>query len=91
MSIIDAIKKESFEKNKVNLAKQYISGRHGFIRSDEVKSIVEQIPFSKGKLEVAKHGYSYVIDPFNYFVVSQAFTFSKEKEELNSFIQSNLR
>ena len=91
MSIIDAIRKESFEKNKVNLAKQYISGNHGFIRSDEVKSIIDQIPFSKGKLEVAKHGYRYVVDPYNYFVVNQAFSFSKEKEELNNFIQSNLR
>jgi len=54
----------------------------------QVKRLVEILSFSK--LEVAKKLYDYCIDPQNYFVVFDAFSFSDEKNALSDYITKQI-
>jgi hypothetical protein len=86
---VKSIKKESISSNKMNVAKQYISG--GLMVSIQVKEIVKLVSFSKDRLEIAKYGYCFVCDPASYFIVNDALTFSQEKDKLNEHIMANRR
>ncbi len=54
----------------------------------QVKRLVEILSFSR--LEVAKKLYDYCIDPQNYFVVFDAFSFSDEKNALSDYITKQI-
>ncbi|MCB0819872.1 MAG: DUF4476 domain-containing protein, partial [Bacteroidetes bacterium] len=45
-----------------------------------------QMTFEDSKVEIARHGYSRVVDPQNYFTVNSAFTFSSSVDELNRYL-----
>ena len=49
---------------------------------------MEILSFSK--LDVAKKLYDYCIDPQNYFVVFDAFSFSDEKNALSDYITKQI-
>jgi hypothetical protein len=83
---LQAIRNEKFSANKVNVAKQIISGR--WMTSNHLLEVVKSFTFSNDKLEVAKFGYHHVIDPGNYFVVNGGFKFSNDKDELHEYIMS---
>ena len=84
---IQAIKNENFSSNKVNVAKQVISGR--WMSSYQLGEVLKCFPHSSDKLDVAKFGYHHVIDPGNFFVVNEAFPFSSDKDQLHEYIMSH--
>jgi hypothetical protein len=87
--VLEQIKNESFSSNKLSIAKQYISDR--WMTSSQILEIIQLFSFSNDRLDLAKFGYKYVMDPRNYFTVNEGFTFSKDKEELAKFILNNKR
>jgi len=91
MSILEAIKKESFGNAKVKLAKDYIAKYQKAgqpqtrVKSSEIKTIIDLIPFEDYKLDIAKFAYKHVSDPHNYYNNVHPALFSG-KQELKNFI-----
>ncbi|MBL7754922.1 MAG: DUF4476 domain-containing protein [Chitinophagaceae bacterium] len=77
---------ESFENNKLDIAKQAISAK--CMNTQQIIQVCKLFSFENNKLDFAKFAYAYCSDPENYFKVNSVFTFSSSKSELNQFLQS---
>jgi len=85
-SIINAINNESFDDDKLMIAKQAINNK--CLKTDDVIKIIELITFEDTRLELAKFAYDSTYDIDDYYKVNSVFKFSSNKEELNEFISS---
>lgn len=82
--VIQTMANSSFDHSKLAIAKQALAtGRY---TSADVLSMMQQLSFENSKLQLAKFAYRYVIDPNNYFVVNQGFTFSSSIRDLQRTI-----
>ncbi len=89
--MLQALRKESFDNNRIQLARQILtSGGRKFL-SAQVKQIVECLDFENGRLDLAKFAYDYVLDRDQYFVVNDALTFAASRESLSNYVQSKQR
>ncbi len=84
---LSMIQNESFESNKLSTAKTIISSN--FLTTDQIIAIINLFSFESSKLDFAKAAYRACLDPQNYFKVSNAFSFSSSKKELNDYIIKN--
>lgn len=78
------ISNTTFENSKLALARQTIS--QNYFTSAQIKELVQLFSFEDGKLDIAKFAYQYCTDANNYFIVSEALSFSSSKEELARFL-----
>ncbi len=85
-SVLDQIKKQSFEDNKLNVIKQVLASN--CISAAQVKQLMGEFKFDENKLKVAKMCYEKTTDKNNYFTLNDAFSFSSTADELNTFLQS---
>lgn len=85
-NVLDQVKKQSFEDNKLNVIKQVLAGN--CISSAQVKQLMSEFKFDENKLKVAKMCYDKTTDKNNYFTLNDAFSFSSTADELNTFLQS---
>lgn len=85
--ILKALKGESFDNSRLLLARQIVTARPRFT-SRQIRDMLRTFTFDNSRLELAKEGYAMVLDPENYFVVNEAFTFSSSGEALSKHIQS---
>lgn len=81
-----ALKKEPFDNVKLRMGRQALAGARGRILSRHVRDLLKLFAFEEGRLELAKAGYDCVADPWNYFVVNDAFTFSSSRESLARYL-----
>lgn len=81
---MQGIRNESFDKNRLNLGREYL--RYNDLSSRQVIEVMNALSFESSRLEFAKEAYSRVIDPQNYFLVMNALTFSSSKNELQRYI-----
>ncbi len=79
------IKNENFDETRLDIAKQI--GSSNCLNTNQIIDICSLITFEASKLEFAKFAFDHCVDPRNYFKVSNSFTFSSSKQELNSYIQ----
>lgn len=79
------IASRSFDNTKVEIAKQAL--RTNSINSRQVAELLELLSFDSNKLELAKFAYRYAVDPGNYYLTYDAFTFDSSIRELNRFIE----
>lgn len=84
MAAKNSINKQTFEDNKLQVAKQVIASNCLFSR--QVKEIMALFTYEESKLEFAKYAYSRTFDQGNYFLINDAFTYSSSVDELNQFI-----
>lgn len=82
--VIQTMANTSFDNAKLTIAKQAIAG--GSYSSSDVLSMMQQLTFENSKLQLAKFAYRYVVDPNNYFIVNQGFTFSSSVNDLQRTI-----
>ncbi|MBL4669106.1 MAG: DUF4476 domain-containing protein [Flavobacteriales bacterium] len=82
--LINAIQNTSFDKAKLQIAKQAIAANN--VNAQQVGIIMEQFTFESNKLKFAKNAYRKTIDKENYFIVNNAFTFSSSISKLNEYI-----
>ncbi len=75
---------ESFEETRKNIAKQ-ASVENSFSAA-QVKQIIELFSFDDTRLDLAKYFYDHTTDKQNYFIVSDALSFSSSKNELSKYI-----
>ncbi len=85
MSLKRTIANASFDSDKLRIAKQ-ASINHS-LSSKQVREIMELFSFESTKLKYAKFAYSRVLDPQNYFIVNNAFTFSSSIRSLDRYMQ----
>jgi len=81
----DALRRENFENSRLAIAKQSVE-RNAF-SAQQVKEMVKLFAFENNKLELAKAAYANTIDKKNYFVIYEAFSFSRSKEELAEYVR----
>ena len=81
-----SLRKESFDETRLRIAKQFVS--NNYFNAAQVKELVGLFSFEESRLEIAKYAYDYTVDKGNYFVVSDAFSFSSSKEALMGYIQT---
>lgn len=80
------IEKQSFEETRVSTAKQIIKAK-GCFSAEQIKQLCEGFSFEASRLDIAKYAYDYCSDKDNYYVVSDAFSFSSSTTELNKYIE----
>ena len=81
----ETLRKEWFENTRVSTAKQIID--RNYFTSRQVKELLMLFTFENNRLEIAKYAYGKTVDKGNYFIVNDAFSFDKNKEELSRFIR----
>jgi hypothetical protein len=82
----EAIRKESFDNNKMALAQQIAD--NNYFSTAQVKELVKLFSFDERKLDFAKYAYGRTVDKNNYFMINEVFSFSKSKEELADYIRN---
>ncbi len=87
--MLRAVKRESFDNTRKQLAQQIIGNSRKLFLSAQVKQIVDAFDFEPTKLEMAKYAYEYTFDKEKYFLVNEAFSFDQSKQELARYIQSS--
>lgn len=83
----DAIKKESFESTKMDLAKNFFGNRE--ISSSQVLQVTKLFTMESNRLEFSKYAYARTYDKKNYYKVYDAFTFSSSKKDLADYTKKN--
>lgn len=83
----DAIKKESFESTKMELAKNFFGDRE--LSSAQVLQVTKLFTMESNRLEFSKYAYARTYDRKNYYKVYDAFTFSSSKKELADYTKKN--
>lgn len=87
MGMLDALKKESFESTKMEMAKTMFGNRD--LSSAQVFDIAKVFTMESNRLEFSKYAYSRTYDRKNYYKVYDAFTFSSSKKELSNYMKAN--
>lgn len=85
-AFIETIRRESFDDSRMTIAKSSID--QNYFTSAQARQLVTLFSFENNKVEIAKYMYGKTLDRKNYFVIYNAFTFSKSKEELAEYIRN---
>ncbi len=78
------VKQQNFESTRLTVAKQIINSN--FFTSDQVRKLMTQMSFESSRVELARYAYNKVLDPQNYYLVNNAFSFSSSVNELNNYL-----
>lgn len=78
------VKQQNFESTRLTVAKQIINSN--FFTSEQVRKLMTQMSFESSRVELARYAYNKVLDPQNYYVVNNAFSFSSSVNELNNYL-----
>lgn len=81
-----AVTKATFDDDKSLVVKQVAN--NNWFTSVQVKEIVQLFTFESGKLDIAKFLYKYTVDKGSYFIINDAFTFNRTKEDLMKYLQT---
>ena len=85
-AFIETIRRESFDDSRMTIAKSIID--QNYFNTTQTKQLVTLFSFESNKVEIARYMYGKTLDRKNYFVIYNAFTFSKSKEELAEYIRN---
>ncbi len=81
-----SVENDSFDSSRLDLLESTL--RNNFFTSHQIKELMTLLSFDSGRLQFAKSAYLRVVDPENYFVVRDSFTFSSSKSALTKYIDS---
>jgi hypothetical protein len=82
--IVNMLKKESIESNRLDLAKNFLKGKP--LSTAQVVSTVRTLNIERNKTDLAKHLYAQTVDRQNYFNVMTLLNISSSKRELSEYI-----
>ena len=83
---VESVKSKSFADSKLTLARQITKSK--CLNSEQVRDMAMCFDFEENKMEYLKYAYDFVLDPDNYYVVNEAFTFEMSIEELQEYLDS---
>lgn len=81
-----AIKKASFDTDKLAVAKQAVGSN--YFTSAQIKELMQLFMIDNNKLELAKYAYKFTTDKGNYFILNDAFTFGTYRQELMKYLET---
>jgi Domain of unknown function (DUF4476) len=79
------VRKESFDDRRINIAKQ--AAGNSYFSTAQVRDLMSIFSFDDGKLDVAKYLYNRTVDRNNYYQLTDALSFSSNKDALLDFIR----
>jgi len=85
--MLKAVKKQSFDENKLRVAKQIIK-ENTCMTVDQLVGILNLLDFERNKLDLAKFAYHYVYDIKNYYKVNNVFDFESSIRKLDAYIKN---
>ena len=89
MEIKRLIENETFEDNKLTIARQATAAE--LLTVDQIIEITNLFTFEDSRLEYLKFAYDHCYDPSKYYKVNSALTYSSSIEELNQYISARQR
>lgn len=84
--IKNTISAESFEPNKLDIAKQATYNK--LFTVNQITEIARLFSFEDNKLDYLKFAFDFCFDKQNYYLVNEVLTYSSSKEDLNKFLLS---
>jgi hypothetical protein len=85
-SLVETMKKESFESTRLDMTKQVVD--KNYFTTSQVKQLLLMYSFDGNRLDLAKYAYRNTLDRENYFQLYDVLTFSRSKEELAAYIKN---
>ncbi len=79
------MRQSSYDKDKLQIGKRI--AEQNPLTSEQVRQLCNQLDYDAYKLKLAKHAYRHVVDPENYFIVKEVFSFTSYKRQLEDFIR----
>lgn len=79
------ISEENFDSKRLVTAQRIIDANPMSTR--QIAGICKLFSFESNRLEFAKYAYRHCVDPNNYFLLDDVFTFESSKKELYEFIR----
>jgi hypothetical protein len=79
------VRKEAFDDRRINIAKQAVG--NSYFSTEQVRDLMGIFSFDDGKLDVAKYLYNRTVDRNNYYQLTDALSFSTNKDALLAFIR----
>lgn len=86
--ILQALRKESFDNVRTQVARQILTSSPKKFLSSQVRRMMDCFDFEPPKLELAKFAYNYTYDREKFFLLNDAFSFESSKTALARFIES---
>lgn len=85
--MVRALENESFDDRRLAVARPMVTGARGRLLSRHVRDLLATFSFDDRRLELAKLAFDSVVDPWNYHVVNETFTFASNREALARHLQ----
>lgn len=85
-NLFNMVENTSFDDSKLSIVKQALT--YNYLNTEQVSLLLDLFSFESYKLKLAKHTYPKVIDPQNFYLVNEQFTFNSSKKELSEFINN---
>ena len=86
IAITERIRKESFENDRVAMAKEYVSTH--WLNASQIKLIANTLSFENNKLEFLMYAYNYCVDPEHYGITEEILQFQSNRNSLREFLRS---
>ncbi|MBU3677599.1 MAG: DUF4476 domain-containing protein [Chitinophagaceae bacterium] len=86
--LINQLRRTPFENSKMALATGATAGVR--LSTQQVMGIVQEFSFESTRLKYAKDNFMRVIDPKNYFQITNVLTFQSSKDDLMRFISGSI-
>ncbi len=85
--LLNTLRNTNFDSNKLEIAKQALTWN--WVTSIQVRHLMKVFSFESSKLEIAIFAHKSTVDPENYFMVHDGFTFGSSSRELNRYIAAS--
>jgi len=82
--LLGSIRNRSFDNDKLLVAQQ--ATRFQGLSAQQIALIMREFSFESNRLKFAKYAFDFCVDPQNYFVVNNSFTFSSSVRSLEQHI-----
>ncbi len=84
--VLNLVKTETFENNKLSVAKSSLKNSRKCFSNSAIKQITEQFTFEQTKLSFLKYAYAFAYDKNNYYTLSILLTYTASRKELTNYI-----
>lgn len=81
------LEEASFESTRMMILKQALN--YNYFTTAQVRALMNEFWFESSKLEVAKVAYTKTVDPNNYYLVNNEFSFGSSVRELGDYLAMN--
>lgn len=83
-AMVVRMKGQTFDSDRLALGKVLVASSE--LTAAQIGRLAETIDFSNSQVEFLKYAYNYCIDPVNYYLTTDALTFSSDKKKVLDYI-----